>query len=55
MVIMKLGEEQKKVKFLVDTGATCWVLNQALMPLGSDYVRVKVQPANLKRHTFVNL
>jgi len=45
---MKHGEclarerkEQQEVEFLVDTGATYLVLNQALMPLGSDYIMVK--------------
>ncbi|GAB0203762.1 hypothetical protein GRJ2_002841800 [Grus japonensis] len=38
---MKLGKKQKKVEFLVDTGATYSVLNQALRPLGNDYIMVK--------------
>lgn len=36
-----LGKEQEEVEFLVDTGATYSVLNQALIPLGDDYVMVK--------------
>jgi len=38
---MKLGKEQQEVEFLAHTGATYSVLNQALMPLGSDYIMVK--------------
>jgi len=45
---MKHGEclsierkEQQEVKVLVDTEATYSVLNQDLMPLGSDYIMVK--------------
>ena len=45
---MKHGEclaierkEQQEVEFLVDMGAPYSVLNQALMPLGSDYIMVK--------------
>lgn len=41
LVIIKLGKEQKKVKFLVDMGATYLVLKQALMPLGNYYIVVK--------------
>ncbi len=41
LVIIKLGEKQEKVEFLVDTGATYSVLNQALMPLEKDYITVK--------------
>jgi len=40
LVIMKLGKE-REVEFLVDMGATYSLLNQALMPLGSDYIVVK--------------
>jgi len=45
---MKHGEcsvierkEQQEAEFLADTGATYSVLNQALMPLGIDYIMVK--------------
>lgn len=38
---MKLGKEQKKVEFLVDTGTMYSVLNKALMPLGNGYVMVE--------------
>ncbi|XP_055647045.1 uncharacterized protein LOC129782742, partial [Falco peregrinus] len=41
LIKLKLGEEQEEVEFLIDTGATYSVLNQALMPLGNDYVSVK--------------
>lgn len=41
LVIMKLGKEQKKVEFLVDTGTMYSVLNKALMPLGNGYIMVK--------------
>jgi len=35
------GKEQQEVEFLADTGTTYSVLNQALMPLESDYIMVK--------------
>lgn len=38
---MKLGKEQKGMEFLVDTGATYSVLNQALVPLENEYIFVK--------------
>lgn len=37
---MKL-EKKQEVEFLVDTGTTCSVLNQASMPLGDDYIMVQ--------------
>lgn len=38
---MKLKEEEKKVEFLVDTGAMYSVLNKALVPVENDYVIVQ--------------
>ncbi|XP_067999225.1 uncharacterized protein [Melanerpes formicivorus] len=37
---MKLGEQENKLEFLVDTGATFSVLNQALLHLDESYVSV---------------
>uniref|UniRef100_A0A8U7NQ83 Uncharacterized protein n=1 Tax=Corvus moneduloides TaxID=1196302 RepID=A0A8U7NQ83_CORMO len=37
---MKLGDKEKEIEFLVDTGATYSVLNKALMPVGDDYIVV---------------
>ena len=39
--MVKLGNNEKKVKFLVDTGAAYSVLNKALIPITNDYVVVK--------------
>ncbi|TRZ07187.1 hypothetical protein HGM15179_019919 [Zosterops borbonicus] len=36
---MKLGKEGKEVELMVDMGATFLVLNKALVPVGSNYVR----------------
>ncbi|RMC09768.1 hypothetical protein DUI87_13555 [Hirundo rustica rustica] len=41
LVIVKLGNKEKEVKFLIDTGATFSVLNKALIPVTNDYVMVK--------------
>lgn len=41
LVIMEVGNEQEKTEFLIDTGATYSVLNQALIPVGDDYIMVK--------------
>lgn len=41
LVKIKLGNEQQNVEFLVDTGATCSVLNEFLMPLSKNFVMVK--------------
>lgn len=37
LVIVKLGNEEKKVEFLVDTEATYSVLNKALIPISRGY------------------
>uniref|UniRef100_A0A8C3E7W5 ribonuclease H n=1 Tax=Corvus moneduloides TaxID=1196302 RepID=A0A8C3E7W5_CORMO len=37
---MKLGDKEKEIEFLVDTGATYSVLNKALMSVGDDYIVV---------------
>lgn len=41
VIKIKLGEEKKKVKFLIDTGVTYSILNKALVPVGNDYVMVQ--------------
>lgn len=40
LVKMQLGTD-KEIEFLIDTGATFSVLNQALVPKSEKYIRVK--------------
>lgn len=40
VIKLKLGEEEKEVKFLIDTGVIYSALNNALVPLRDDYVTV---------------
>lgn len=54
LVIVRLGNKEKEVEFLVDTGAMYLVLSKALMPVTNDYIMVRGQLANLKAHTFAN-
>lgn len=35
------GKDQKQIKFLIDTGAMCSILNTALTQVGEDYIMVK--------------
>ena len=55
LVIMKLGKQQQKVEFLVDTEATYSVLNKELAPTGKDYIVAKVLLARVKRRSLVSL
>ncbi|KAF4805363.1 hypothetical protein TURU_001204 [Turdus rufiventris] len=54
LVIIKLGDKEEKMEFLVDTGATYLVLNKTLMPITDNYIMLRGQLANLKEHIFVN-
>lgn len=52
VITMRLGEEGKRVEFLVDTGATYSVLNKALVPVENDYVVVQGATGQSERAYF---
>lgn len=52
---MKLGEEEKEVKFLVDTGPTYSALNKALVPIENYYVIVVGATGQSKKAYFNKL
>lgn len=52
LVIIKLGNKEKEIEFLIDTGATYSVLNEALIPITDNYVMVQGATGRSERAYF---